>query len=114
MVMKKFGYIFVLLALTCKVLIAGDTVKLHILIIGAHPDDAEDACGTAALFVAAGHQVKLVSVTNGDAGHQTMGGGELMRRRAGEAKRSGEILGVEFQILDNHDGELLPTLENRR
>ncbi len=112
--MKKFGYIFVLLALTCKVLIAGDTVKLHILIIGAHPDDAEDACGTAALFVAAGHQVKLVSVTNGDAGHQTMGGGELMRRRAGEAKRSGEILGVEYQILDNHDGELLPTLENRR
>ena len=91
-----------------------NTHQLHVLIIGAHPDDAEESCGTAALFVAAGHQVKLVSVTNGDAGHQTLGGGELMRRRAEEARKSGEILGVEYQLLDNHDGELLPTLENRQ
>lgn len=88
--------------------------ELHILIIGAHPDDAEESCGTAALYIAAGHKVKLVSVTNGDAGHQTLGGGELMRRRQEEAKKSGEILGVEYQLLDNHDGELMPTLENRR
>jgi len=88
--------------------------ELHILIIGAHPDDAEESCGTAALYINAGHKVKLVSVTNGDAGHQTLGGGELMRRRQEEARKSGEILGVEYQLLDNHDGELMPTLENRR
>src|ERR1035437_3826240 len=88
--------------------------ELHVLIIGAHPDDAEESCGTAALYIAAGHKVKLVSVTNGDAGHQVMGGGELMRRREEEARNSGAILGVEYQILDNHDGELLPTLENRK
>ena len=88
--------------------------ELHILIIGAHPDDAEESCGTAALYLAAGHKVKLISVTNGDAGHQTMGGGELMRRRQEEAKKAGQVIGVEYQLLDNHDGELLPTLENRR
>jgi LmbE family N-acetylglucosaminyl deacetylase len=88
--------------------------ELHVLIIGAHPDDAEKSCGTAALYVAAGCKVKLVSVTNGDAGHQTMGSGELARRRQEEARKSGEILGIEYQVLNNHDGELLPTLENRR
>jgi len=88
--------------------------ELHVLIIGAHPDDAEKSCGTAALYVAAGCKVKLVSVTNGDAGHQTMGSGELARRRQEEAWKSGQILGIEYQVLNNHDGELLPTLENRR
>ena len=95
-------------------LIAQNPKELHILIIGAHPDDAEKSCGTAALYLAAGHKVKLIAVANGDAGHQTMGGGELARRRQEEARQAGKILGVEYQVLDNHDGELLPTLENRR
>lgn len=112
--MKKIGIILISISLFSGVLFAQISGELHVLIIGAHPDDAEHACGTAALFIAAGHKVKLVSVTNGDAGHQTMGGGELMRRRAEEARRSGEILGVEYQLLDNHDGELMPTIENRR
>ena len=112
--MKITVIILVNIIFSCSVLLGQNTHKLNILIIGAHPDDAEESCGTAALYVAAGHKVKLVSVTNGDAGHQTMGGGALMRRRAEEARKSGEILGVEYQLLDNHDGELLPTLENRR
>jgi len=98
----------------CGTLFSQNPNELNVLIIGAHPDDAEESCGTAALYIAAGHKVKLVSVTNGDAGHQTLGGGELMRRREAEARKSGEILGVEYQLFDNHDGELLPTLENRR
>ena len=112
--MKGIGLVLLGLSLFVGVISAQNPQQLHILIIGAHPDDAEDACGTAALYIAMGHKVKLVSVTNGDAGHQTMGGGELMRRRAEEARKSGEILGVEYQLLDNHDGELMPTLENRR
>lgn len=112
--MKKIGLIILGIFLFGGFLNGQNGGELHILIIGAHPDDAEDACGTAALYIAAGHKVKLVSVTNGDAGHQTLGGGELMRRRAEEARKSGEILGVEYQLLDNHDGELMPTLENRR
>jgi len=112
--MKRISLILVGIILFGGMVKAQPQKELHILIIGAHPDDAEESCGTAALYLAQGHKVKLVSVTNGDAGHQTLGGGELARIRAAEAKKAGEVIGVEYQILDNHDGELLPTLENRR
>lgn len=89
--------------------------QLRIIVFGAHPDDCDlSAGGTAALWAQAGHQVRFVSVTNGDAGHQTMAGAALARRRRAEAECAGRALGVEYLVLDNHDGELLPTLENRR
>jgi len=88
--------------------------QLRVLIIGAHPDDAEKAGGTAAKYTAMGHKVLLVSMTNGDAGHYEIGGGPLAKRRTEEARRAGEIIGAEYRVLDNHDGELMPTLENRR
>jgi LmbE family N-acetylglucosaminyl deacetylase len=112
--MKRISLILIGMFFLGGTLFSQNSTALNILIIGAHPDDAEESCGTAALYVAAGHKVKLVSVTNGDAGHQTLGGGELMRIRQEEAMKSGEILGAQYQLLDNHDGELLPTLENRR
>ncbi len=112
--MKTISLILIGMFFLCLTSFSQNPKELHVIIIGAHPDDAEESCGTAALYIAAGHKVKLVSVTNGDAGHQTLGGGELMRRRQEEARKAGEILGVEYQLLDNHDGELLPTLENRR
>lgn len=111
--MKSTGLILIAI-FTDKTVRAQKPKELNVLIIGAHPDDAEASCGTAALYIAAGHKVKLVSVTNGDAGHQTMGGVELAKTRKEEARKSGEILGAEYQILDNHDGELMPTIENRR
>lgn len=115
--MKRFIFLALIL-LSCQLFTQVGNINspkkpLRILIIGAHPDDAEKAAGTAALYVANGHQVKLVSLTNGDAGHYQMGGNELAERRKTEAKRSGEIIGVEYICLDNHDGELMPTLENR-
>jgi LmbE family N-acetylglucosaminyl deacetylase len=82
--------------------------------IGAHPDDCDQkGGGTAILFAKMGHAVKFVSVTNGDAGHQSAGGGILAKRRMTEAKEAGKRFGVEYEVLDNHDGELLPTLEVR-
>jgi LmbE family N-acetylglucosaminyl deacetylase len=88
---------------------------LKIIVFGAHPDDCElDAGGTAARWASLGHKVKFVSVTNGDIGHHEMAGGPLARRRTAEVKRCAEILGITTEVLDNHDGELLPTLENRR
>ena len=54
--------------------------KLNVIAFGAHPDDCDiRAGGTAAKFAALGHRVRFVSVTNGDAGHQTEGGGALAR-----------------------------------
>lgn len=89
--------------------------KLRIIVFGAHPDDAEyKAGGTGAKWAKLGHHVKLVSVTNGDIGHWQMAGGPLAQRRAAESKAAARILGVTSQVLDIHDGELLPTLENRK
>lgn len=89
--------------------------QLRIICFGAHPDDAEiGVSGTAALWAAKGHAVKLVAVTNGDIGHFSEAGGPLARRRKVEVERAAKILGTTVEILDNHDGELLPTLENRK
>ena len=89
--------------------------KLRIICFGAHPDDAEyKSGGTAALWAQLGHHVKLVSVTNGDIGHWAMAGGPLAKRRAAESAEVAKRLGVESEVLDIHDGELIPSLENRR
>ena len=92
-----------------------DDGKLRIVVFGAHPDDAEfKAGGTAAKWAKLGHHVKLCSVTNGDIGHWQMAGGPLAQRRAAESAAVAKKLGVTSQVLDIHDGELEPTLENRR
>ena len=89
--------------------------KLRIIVFGAHPDDAEyKAGGTAAKWAKLGHHVKLCSVTNGDIGHWQMAGGPLAQRRTAEARACAKKLGVTSEVLDIHDGELLPTLENRQ
>ncbi len=88
---------------------------LRIIVFGAHPDDCDlEAGGTAALWAAKGHAVKFVALTNGDAGHQSQGGGALARRRRAEAQEAGRRLGLaEYEVLDHHDGELEPTLAVR-
>jgi LmbE family N-acetylglucosaminyl deacetylase len=89
--------------------------QLHVIAFGAHPDDCDlGASGTAAKYAAMGHAVKFVSVTNGDAGHQTEGGAALARRRQAEAMESARRIGITYEVLDTHDGELLPTLEVRK
>ncbi len=92
---------------------AGDG-KLRIIAFGAHPDDCElQVGGTAAMWAAKGHHVMLVSVTNGDIGHWREAGGPLAQRRKREVEEASRILGSSVTVLDNHDGELMPTLENR-
>jgi LmbE family N-acetylglucosaminyl deacetylase len=88
--------------------------KLRIIAFGAHPDDCDQkAGGTAARWAALGHHVKFVAVTNGDAGHQSEGGGALANRRRKEAQEAGRRLGVEYETLDNHDGQLIPSVDVR-
>jgi LmbE family N-acetylglucosaminyl deacetylase len=88
---------------------------LHVIAFGAHPDDCDiRAAGTAMKFTALGHKVKFVSVTNGDAGHQSEGGGALAKRRRAEAQESARRSGIaEYEVFDNHDGELTPTVPVR-
>ena len=88
---------------------------LRVIAFGAHPDDAElKASGVAALWASRGHKVKFVAMTNGDVGHFEMAGGPLARRRKAEVADCARILGIETEVLDIHDGELTPSLENRK
>jgi LmbE family N-acetylglucosaminyl deacetylase len=87
--------------------------KLHIIIIGAHPDDPDKDAGTAYKWAQMGYDVLMVSLTNGDAGHQTIKAKELAKIRREEARKAGEVIGVRYITLDNHDGQLMPTYENR-
>jgi LmbE family N-acetylglucosaminyl deacetylase len=88
---------------------------LRIIAFGAHPDDAElKASGVAALWAAQGAKVKFVAMTNGDVGHFEQAGGPLAKRRKAEVAECAKILGIETEVMDIHDGELVPTLENRQ
>src|SRR6266581_1660918 len=88
---------------------------LRIIVFGAHPDDAEyRGAGVAMKWARQGHKVKLVSATNGDIGHWQIAGGPLAQRRNKEVMEVARKLGVSTEVLDIHDGEIMPTLENRR
>jgi LmbE family N-acetylglucosaminyl deacetylase len=89
--------------------------RIRVIAFGGHPDDCDIRMGgTAAKLAAMGHLVKFVAVTNGDAGHQSQGGGALAKRRRAESQEAGRRLGIaEYEVLDNHDGELLPSLHVR-
>ena len=88
---------------------------LRIIAFGAHPDDAElKVGGVAALWAAEGHKVKIVAMTNGDVGHFAMAGGPLAKRRKAEVAECARIFGIENDVVDIHDGELTPSLENRK
>src|SRR4051812_14913883 len=88
---------------------------LRIIAMGAHPDDAElKFAATAAMFAAQGAKVKLVALTNGDVGHFAQAGGPLAQRRKAEVETCHAKLGVENDVLDIHEGELMPGLETRK
>ena len=111
--MKNILLIFFACLVALQVAAQGDQ-PLRIIMIGAHPDDCDQrAGGTAILLTSLGCKVKFVSVTNGDAGHHLHGGGALAKRRMLEAEEAGKRFGVEYDVLDNHDGELLPHLQVR-
>jgi LmbE family N-acetylglucosaminyl deacetylase len=87
--------------------------KLHVIIIGAHPDDPDESAGTAYKWAQLGYDVLMVSLTNGDAGHQSIPAEKLAVIRREEARKAGEVIGVRYITLDNHDGQLMPSYENR-
>lgn len=93
---------------------ANDSAVSRILVIGAHPDDADiKAGGTAAQCCAAGIEVKLVSLCDGGKGHHEVWGPPLVERRRAEARAAGTVIGATYDVLDEPDGELQPTLAAR-
>lgn len=90
------------------------TGPLRLLVIGAHPDDAEfRAGGLAALYRASGHEVLFVSVTDGAAGHHRTTGPALSRRRRSEAAAAAATLDFGSQVWDHPDGRLEVSLARR-
>jgi LmbE family N-acetylglucosaminyl deacetylase len=109
------GVLLVAAAVVPPLLAQQSDGKLRVIAFGAHPDDCDEkAGGLAAKYAALGHFVKFVSVTNGDAGHQNEGGGALAMRRRKEAQEAGRRIGIVYEVLDNHDGELTPSLDVRK
>ena len=89
--------------------------KLSILVFGAHPDDCDFRAGGMAMkYRALGHTVRFVSMTNGDTGHFSMGGGPLARRRCEEAQAAARIADIQYDVLDIHNGELEPSVALRK
>jgi LmbE family N-acetylglucosaminyl deacetylase len=109
---KSISFLVLFLSLMCIASAQDD--KINVIVFGAHPDDPDSDAGTAIKFAQMGHNVMFVALTNGDAGHESMGGGALAKIRRAEAAEAGKRYGIKKYItLDNHDGELLPTLEVR-
>jgi LmbE family N-acetylglucosaminyl deacetylase len=84
---------------------------MHVLCIGAHPDDCEGSVGgTALLFRRRGDRVTFVSATDGSRGHYLPEYLEdpqsLVDRRRGESLAAASIGDVEFESLDLIDGEV--------
>jgi LmbE family N-acetylglucosaminyl deacetylase len=93
-------------------------VPSSVLVIMAHPDDAEfSAGGTLARWTAAGAHVSYCICTNGDKGTSdpAMQPRDVARIREQEQRAAAAVLGVHDLIFLGHpDGTLQPTLELRR
>jgi LmbE family N-acetylglucosaminyl deacetylase len=91
-----------------------DPALPRVLMLVAHPDDAEFlAGGLAAIHTKRGSTVKFVSLTNGDAGHHLEAGEPLAQRRHQEAEAAAALIGATAEVWSHHDGCLEPTLELR-
>ncbi|MFN2591003.1 MAG: PIG-L deacetylase family protein [Actinomycetota bacterium] len=94
---------------------SGEAPAGPVLGVFAHPDDAEiSSGGTLAKWAAAGREVHLLILTNGDRGSQdpAQDRAELARIRAEETANAGKVLGLAgTDVLGVHDGELRNTLE---
>ena len=112
----KVRIIIIIIAFLSMPVLGISQEKLKVMVIFAHPDEGEIyAGGVTALYTQMGHEVKFMSLTNGDAGHYEMKPEELAERRYKEAMHAKEILSLsEYEVLDYHDGILENTEELRK
>lgn len=95
-----------------------EQVPKSLMVVVAHPDDAEFMCaGTVARWAAAGCTVTYVLGTSGDKGSDdpAMSPEQLAQIREAEQRAAAEILGVKHvEFLRFRDAELVPDLTLRR
>ena len=84
------------------------------MLIMAHPDDAEfGAGGLMTYWHRAGHPIKILCLTNGNAGHHQFNRSDLAARRFSEASQAAAQVGAELEIWPQDDGRLSPSVELR-
>ena len=89
-------------------------MNLRVLLVGAHPDDCDiKAGGLTALYRERGHDVRILSMTSGESGHHEQSGVELADRRRREGESAADVVGATFEMFNNPDGRLEPTLDAR-
>ena len=90
--------------------------KLKVLMLSAHPDDNEIRSGATALkYVEAGHEVRFLSVSNGNGGHQSMSPDDIRLRRYYETREIEKRFGIKYDVWqDVNDCEVEATLELRK
>src|SRR5438270_9351884 len=96
----------------------GSEGQPRVMVIQAHPDDAEFLCaGTVARFIASGYRVQYVLATSGDKGSDDPQATpeRLVATREAEQLAAARILGVaEVTFLRHYDGELEVSIPFRR
>ena len=87
---------------------------MRLLIIGAHPDDAEfHAGGLAHQFRSMDRVVKMISVTDGGAGHHRLQPDELRKVRIAESTAAASVIGATYEVWEFPDGWAEPSLKMR-
>ena len=87
----------------------------RVMVIGAHPDDADIVCGCFSLkLIEKGYKVKFVSITDGRMGHHRLSPQETADTRRAETLEAAKRFGLDgYDIYGAHDCELIPTYEWR-
>ncbi len=86
----------------------------RLMLIMAHPDDAEfSAGGLMTLWHQAGYAIKILCLTNGNAGHHQLDRAALAARRHDEARQAAALVNAEIEIWPQDDGRLVPSVALR-
>ena len=89
--------------------------QIRALMIGAHPDDCDFRSGGIALkYAEAGHKVKYISLVDGGGGHHILSRKKTADRRRKETALVAEFAGIEYDVWDIADCELVADLETRK
>ncbi len=83
-----------------------NTTGLNVVCVGAHPDDPESGCGGVLTLLAdAGHHVKIVYLTRGEAGIRGKANDEAAAIRTAEAEAACKLIGAEPIFFGQIDGD---------